>query len=258
MKKPLKIFIYIMILLLSGACTPKSVIKENQNRIAKLESQLELERHEKSGLLKNIENKNGEIEACKTINQNLTENLQKLSGQSQQLKENLDKQKSVLHLQDQVIKLLDDTKQSIEKSLKDQISAKGIEIEQANTQLKVVLVDKFLFDSGSVDINDEGKKMLLALAETLRKNNTNQIVVNGHTDNVRPGPILRKRFPSNWELSAARAAAVVRFLEKEGKLDPKRLSLKAYGPYSPVASNQTEKGRTQNRRIEIILDQSQN
>jgi chemotaxis protein MotB len=93
------------------------------------------------------------------------------------------------------------------------------------------------------------------LAEALRKNKTNHIVVQGHTDNVPPGSSLRRRFPSNWELSAARAAAVVRFLQHEGKLNPKQLSLKAYGPYAPVASNNTEKGRMKNRRIEIVLDQ---
>ena len=233
------IFAFIIILFLTGACAP---------RIAELEKQLETEHQEKEKLLENIKNINSELEASKTINQSLAENLQKL-------KENLDKQKSVLHLQDQVIKLLDDTKQSIESSLKDQISAMGIEIKQSEAQLKVVLVDQVLFDSGSVEIKSEGKKMLLILAETLGKNKTNRIVVHGHTDNIPPGPVLRKRFPSNWELSAARAAAVVRFLQHEGKLDPKHLSLKAFGQFDPVSSNETETGRMQNRRIEIVLDQ---
>ncbi|MBN2417912.1 MAG: OmpA family protein [Deltaproteobacteria bacterium] len=256
MKTTLLIFTYIFfILFLTGACVPGSATKENRNRIAELERQLDLTHEENIKLLENIDNKNTEIEACKTINRNLTENLQKLSGQSQKLKEDIDKQKSVLQLQDQVIKLLDDTKQSIESSLKDQISALGIEITQSEDQLKVVLLDQIIFDSGSVEIKKEGKKMLLALAEALRKNNTNQIVVNGHTDNIPPGPSLRRRFPSNWELSAARAASVVRFLQNEGNLDPRQLSLKAFGPFAPVASNQTEEGRMKNRRIEIILDQ---
>lgn len=246
---------YIFILSFSGACVPRAVIKEDQNRIIELKSRLEYEHQERSKLLEEAKEMNGELEACKTINQNLSENLQKLSGQSQKLKDDLDKQKSVLHLQDQVINLLDDTEQSIKSSLKDQISALGIEIKQSEDQLKVVLLDQVLFDSGSVEINSEGKKMLILLAETLRKNKTNQIVVHGHTDNIPPGPRLRKRFPSNWELSAARAAAVVRLLQHEGNLDPKQLSLKAYGPFAPVASNKTEKGRMQNRRIEIILDQ---
>lgn len=248
MKMTRLIFAYIFMLSFIGACVPIPFFKGNKNRIDELERQLEHEHQEESKLLEKIEGMNTEIAACKTINKNLTENLQKLSEQSQ-------KQKSVLRLQDQVIKLLDDTKQSIESSLKDQISAQGIEIKQSENQLKVVLVDQVLFDSGSVEIKSQGKKMLLVLADTLRKNKTNQIIVNGHTDNIPPGPSLRKRFPSNWELSAARAAAVVRFLQHEGNLDPKQLSLKAYGQFAPVASNQTEEGRMKNRRIEIVLDQ---
>ena len=255
MKKTRLILICLTVFLLMASCASKSIIKVNQDKIAGLEKKLELDQQEKSELHNKMEDMDSKIKACKIINQNLTANLQKLLERSQDLKTDLNKQKSVVNLQDQVIKLLDDTKKSIESSLKDQISAQGIEVEQAKDKLKVVLVDKMLFDSGSVDLNEEGKKMLLVLAETLRQNNTNHIVVHGYTDNIPPGPILRKRFPSNWELSAARAAAVVRFLQHEGKMDPKRLSLKAYGQYAPVASNQTEDGRTQNRRIEIVLDQ---
>lgn len=245
MKRAPIIFVYIFFITLTGSCT---------SRIAELEKQLELGQQKESKLLEKIEKMNSDIEACKTINQNMTENLQKLSGQSQKLKEDIDKQRSVLKLQDQVIKLLDDTKKSIESSLMEQISAQGIEVKQADDQIRVVLIDNVLFDSGSVDINEEGKKMLLILAETLSTNKTNQIIVQGHTDNIPPGASLSKRFPSNWELSAARAASVVRFLQNEGGLDPKQLSLKAYGSTAPVASNDTEKGRMQNRRIEIILD----
>ena len=255
MKKTRLILAGLTVLLLMTSCASKSIIKANQDKITGLERQLELAQQEKTETRNKMEDMDSKIKACKIINQNLTANLQKLLEHSQDLKTDLNKQKSVVNLQDQVIKLLDDTKKSIESSLKDQISAQGIEVEQAKDKLKVVLVDKVLFDSGSVDINEEGKKMLLVLAETLRQNNTNHIVVHGYTDNIPPGPILRKRFPSNWELSAARAAAVVRFLQHEGKMDPKRLSLKAYGQYAPVASNQTEDGRTQNRRIEIVLDQ---
>ena len=249
------LFACVTIFLLMVACAPKSIIKENQSKIIELERQLELGQKEKAELSNKIDETKSKIEACKLLNQNLTSNLQKLLERSQNLKSDLNKQKSVVNLQHQVIKLLDDTKKSIESSLKDQISAQGIEVKQAEDKLKVVLVDKVLFDSGSVDINEEGKKMLLVLAETLRENKTNHIVVQGYTDNIPPGPVLRKRFPSNWELSSARAAAVVRFLQHEGKMDPKRLSLKAYGQYAPVASNETEDGRTQNRRIEIVLDQ---
>ena len=183
--------------------------------------------------------------------------LAKLSEQAQELKVELHKQKSVVNLQEQVIQLLDDTRKSIESSLKDQIVAQNITIEDTDDKLKVILVDKILFDSGSCEVNEEGKRLLLILSETLNRDSMRQIVVEGHTDNVPLGGQLRERFPSNWELSAARAASVIRLLQSDGGVEPNKLSLKGYGSYRPIAPNNTEEGRMQNRRIEIILGVSQ-
>jgi chemotaxis protein MotB len=122
--------------------------------------------------------------------------------------------------------------------------------------LKVVFIDKILFDSGSVEINAKGKKILLVVADSIRAHKDQKLLVEGHTDNLPLGASLKERFPSNWELSTARAAAVVRFLQKEGQLQPERLSARGYSYYRPVASNRTKEGRHQNRRIEIILGPS--
>ena len=182
----------------------------------------------------------------KNINLRLSENVEQLSN-------NLEKKKSVIKLQNKVIRLLDDTKKTIETSLKDEIAAQEIELVELEDTLKVVFIDKILFDSGSIDINEKGKKLLLVVAESVRGHKDQKVVVEGHTDNRPLGPTLKEKFPSNWELSTARAAAVVRFLQKEGRLQPQRLSARGYSFYQPVASNNTEEGRHQNRRIEIIL-----
>ena len=179
------------------------------------------------------------------------------SAELKEKKLELDKRKSVIDIQDQVIKLLDDTKKTIESSLKNKIAAQEIEVVSMTDTLKVVLIDKILYDSGSYKINDSGKKLLLTLAKSFKENKNQQIMVEGHTDNVPLGPDLRTNFPSNWELSTARAAAVVRFLQEEGGLEPQRLSVRGYSHYKPVASNNTEEGRRQNRRIEIILKPQQ-
>jgi chemotaxis protein MotB len=97
----------------------------------------------------------------------------------------------------------------------------------------------------------------MTLAKSFKENKNQQIAVEGHTDDVPLGAGLRTNFPSNWELSAARAAAVVRFLQKEGGLEPQRLSVRGYSYYKPIASNDNEEGRRQNRRIEIILKPQQ-
>jgi chemotaxis protein MotB len=177
----------------------------------------------------------------------------KLSQNVEQLNTDLEKKKSVIKLQNKVIRLLDDTKKTIETSLKDEIAAQEIELVEMEDTLKVVFIDKILFDSGSIDINQKGRKLLLVVADSVRSHTDQKVVVEGHTDNKPLGASLRARFPSNWELSTARAAAVVRFLQEEGHLQPERLSARGYSFYRPLASNDTEAGRHQNRRIEIIL-----
>jgi chemotaxis protein MotB len=169
------------------------------------------------------------------------------------LKLELEKRRSVIQLQGKVIQLLDDTKKTIENSLKDQIAAQEIEVIEVDDKLKVIFVDKILFDSGSVEINPGGKELLMIMAGSLEETEDQDIVVEGHTDNVPLSAALRKRFPSNWELSTARAAAVARFFHQEGGIQPQRLSARGYSFYRPVAANKTVEGRRQNRRIEIIL-----
>ena len=206
-------------------------------------SNSEAARSQLSGDLKKLQTQNAYL---KNINQQQQKNIGTL-------KLELAKRRSVIQLQGKVIQLLDDTKKTIENSLKDQIAAQEIEIVEIDDKLKVIFVDKILFDSGSVDINPRGKELLMIMAGSLKENKDQDIVVEGHTDNVPLSAALRKRFPSNWELSTARAAAVARFFQQAGGIQPERLSARGYSFYRPVASNEIEEGRHQNRRIEIIL-----
>jgi len=192
----------------------------------------------------------------KNINLKLSKNIEQLSQNVEQLNNDLQKKKSIIKLQNKVIRLLDDTKNTIATSLKEEIEAEEIELVELEDTLKVVFIDKILFDSGSVEINQKGQKILLVVADSIRAHKDQNLLVEGHTDNTPLSPALKERFPSNWELSAARAAAVVRFIQKVGQLQPERLSARGYSYYRPVASNKTKEGRHQNRRIEIILGPS--
>ncbi len=182
----------------------------------------------------------------KNINKQLSQNNQKLQRDIQ-------KQKSVIVLQEKVIRLLDDTKKTIESSLKDQIASKDIEVVETDSQVKMILVDKILFESGSVDISDQGKALLAIIAKSIKDSKSQHVVVEGHTDNQPISGRLKKMYPSNWELSTARAAAVVRFIQHTGGLSPETLSVRGFSYYRPLASNDSEVGRRQNRRIEIIV-----
>ena len=217
---------------------------ENENN--RLENELLICKASKDQFFKESTDLKAQISYLKKINQQLLEN-------SKRLKRELSKKKSVIQLQGKVIQLLDDTKKTIETSLKDQIEAQKIEVVEEEDKLKVIFIDKILFDSGSANINERGKELLEIMAESLKSNQDQNIVVEGHTDNVPLSTSLKKRFASNWELSTARAAAVVRFFQEQGGIEPQRLSARGFSFYRPVAPNTSEEGRHQNRRIEIIL-----
>jgi chemotaxis protein MotB len=115
--------------------------------------------------------------------------------------------------------------------------------------LVVSLGEAGLFDSGSDQIKTDGKTLLDTVAKGLVSVG-NYLRVEGHTDNV---PILNFRFPSNWELSTARATAMVSYLISNGALEPEFLSAAGYGEFRPAESNDTEEGRAHNRRVDIVV-----
>ncbi len=116
-------------------------------------------------------------------------------------------------------------------------------------RMVVELPEGILFDSGRAELKDEGETTLAEVAQVLRDIPNRQFQIAGHTDNV---PIRSRRYPSNWELSTARAVTVSKFLLEQG-VDTGRLSAAGYAETQPVSSNDTPEGRAQNRRIEIVL-----
>ncbi|UCH61635.1 MAG: OmpA family protein [Fidelibacterota bacterium] len=153
------------------------------------------------------------------------------------------------------IQKLQSMNQQLVKSLENEIKQGEINISQLYDRLSVKILDQVLFLSGESAIRPRGKQVLARLAETLKKITDQWIIIEGHTDNVPIGPKLQDRYPTNWELSSARATVVVRHLIEELGIDPGRISSAGYGEYKPVAPNTTKEGRTKNRRIEIILRQ---
>lgn len=144
------------------------------------------------------------------------------------------------------------TYDSLIGEMNEEIKKGEISVTQLKDKLSVNLVEKILFDSGSADIKKDGKKVIDRVAEILKKVADKQIRVEGFTDNVPISSRLEKKFASNWELSTARATTVARYLQDKG-IDPKVLGACGYSEYRPIASNDTEEGRANNRRIEIAL-----
>ncbi len=144
------------------------------------------------------------------------------------------------------------TYQDLQKKLEKEIQEGQVQITEMKNRLTMTMVDKIIFPSGSADISKEGEKVLDKVISILKDIKDKRIQVEGHTDNVQIVSTLKRRFPTNWELSTARATEVVRYLQKGG-IDPQRLSATGFAEYMPVAPNDTEEGRHKNRRIEIVL-----
>lgn len=136
--------------------------------------------------------------------------------------------------------------------MKNEISKGQVTISELKGKLTVNMLNAILFDSGKAEVKPEGLEVLQKVIDILKTVKDKAIRIEGHTDNVQIIGELTRRYPTNWELSAARAINVTRYLQQQG-IDPALLAAVAYGEYKPVASNDTEEGKAKNRRIEIIL-----
>ena len=110
--------------------------------------------------------------------------------------------------------------------------------------------DKLLFESGSAQVNKQGKAALGKLAEVLKKQTDIDVMIEGHTDSK---PIKTVQFKDNWDLSVVRATSVVRILTKDYNVNPLQIVPSGRSEYLPVDSNETAEGRAHNRRTEIIM-----
>jgi chemotaxis protein MotB len=124
-----------------------------------------------------------------------------------------------------------------------------VELLHEERGLVVRFADRAFFDLGKADIRPNAQPVLDQIAEVLRPL-ANHVRVEGHTDTL---PINTERFPSNWELSTARATSVIRFLIEEKQMSPERLSAAGYGQYRPVDTNDTMEGRARNRRVDLVI-----
>jgi chemotaxis protein MotB len=144
------------------------------------------------------------------------------------------------------------TYENLLDSMKSEISKGEVTISELKGKLTVNLVESVLFDSGKAEVKPNGLVVLQKVIDILKNIKDKAIRIEGHTDNVPILGALTRKYPTNWELSAARAINVAKYLQQQG-IDPALLAAIAYGEYKPVAPNDTEEERAKNRRIEIVL-----
>jgi len=259
---------------LAGCVTKETYLKQVQTadqleaqkkalagQLSTTEQQLSSTQQQLSSLEQQRKALDENLTASKADNAKLLSSLEAKKGELNQRFADLSKENQALAQQvrdteqakEAEINKLKGTYDQLVGNLKDQINDGQIQITQLAGRLSVNMVDKILFNSGEANVKPEGEKVLLQVGAALKNVQEKAIRVEGHTDNVRIAESLRERFPSNWELSTARATAVVRYLQDKAGISPDHLIAAGYGEFRPVASNTTPEGRAQNRRIEIVL-----
>ncbi|HXE95009.1 MAG TPA: DUF6744 family protein [Dongiaceae bacterium] len=186
----------------------------------------------------------------------LTANINGLRQQVAELKvENGKLNDQISELQkakEEKVKEVSGTYEQLLANMKNEIAKGQVTISELKGKLTVNMEAAILFDSGKADVMPEGLEILGKMVETLKNVKDKAIRIEGHTDNVQITGGLTRIFPTNWELSAARAINVTKYLQQQG-IDPVNLSAAAFAEYKPVADNSTKEGRAKNRRIEITL-----
>jgi chemotaxis protein MotB len=203
--------------------------------------------------------KNKEIDALQKQSGGLQEQVKSLQSQKTSLeKQQADLRGQITALEQQKTQLLAASQQNksqydaLVRNLTEEVKKGELQVRQYKDMLTVDVAEQMFFDSGRANLKDSGKAVLKKVGEALKGYEDKVIRVVGHTDNVPINKSLQKVFPSNWELSVARATTVVRYLQEVG-IPPERMVASGRAEYQPIAENDSAEGRKKNRRIEITL-----
>lgn len=202
----------------------KAEIAELNAAIAKLETRIKQ-------LNSEIEAKDRAIAALKKEIKELAEKTQPLVEKDEKLKE---------------------MRKSVNAKFQDEIQKGDVVVVENTETIALRITEKILFNSGSAELNKKSKQALDKIAEIAKKSPDSRIRVEGHADSKSIGAKLAKIYPTNWELSSARAANVVKYLKSKG-IDKKQMSVVGLADNAPIGGNDTKADREKNRRIEIVL-----
>lgn len=180
----------------------------------------------------------------------MRQTIDQLTEENQQMAASMEQERQARQAQ---LDAIQGTYNELVGKLETEIERGEVTISELKGKLTVNVVDQILFDSGQAELKPAGLEVIQRIGDILKTATGKEVQVEGHTDNVPISPRLQATFPSNWELSTARATTVLHFLQDKVGISGERLSAVGYGEYRPIASNSDSVGRRQNRRIQIIL-----
>src|SRR5512138_325998 len=200
-----------------------------------------------------LQSAQGDLAAVHERHKELAERVQKMESEKAELVSLRNELSLQVQAKDEEIQKLQGTYDELQAKMKEEIAKGDVFLSQSGGRIKVDLVDKILFGEGDASISPKGENVLLRVGGVLASVAEKKIQVSGHTDDLNISERLVAQYPTNWELAAARATNVVRFLQEKANVPGRRLVAAAYGPWEPIASNKSPSGRARNRRIEIVL-----
>jgi chemotaxis protein MotB len=200
-----------------------------------------------------IDRLTAELATLTALHKEQGEELQKVRTENSLLIAERDRLAQEKENREKELRAAQDTYGELIDKMRSEISRGEVTISELQGKLTVNLVEKILFDSGSAELKSGGKEVLSKVGTILNDVKDKEIRVEGYSDNLPISPRLQALYPSNWELSSARAISVVQFLRNTLNVPGERLSASGYAEFRPIADNSTPEGRAQNRRIQIIL-----
>lgn len=227
-------------------------VAAEQARVQALTGEIEDAKAQLAALTEARTAKEAELAALQAEQQKLNDELANLLKDRSALKESTDRlQQALLELNKRKVEAEKRVAEfrSLLAKFKNLIDAGKLQVKLIDGRMVLVLPTDVLFDSGSAKLSKEGVQAIKDVTAVLKTLQKRRFQVEGHTDNV---PIKTAQYPSNWELSAARALGVVKAMTEAG-MSGEALSAAGYGEYRPIARNENDAGKRENRRIEIVL-----
>jgi len=212
----------------------------NANQLATLENQVSSLQEDKKHALTQVEN-------LTVLTQSSSDNIKVIIDQLSEKDKYINGIREAMTQKDSINLAI---KYQLTKELAKGIQDEDITVDVEKTVVYITIADKLLFNSGSSTVSDRAKEILGKVATVIATRPTMEVMVEGYTDDV---PINRKNIKDNWDLSVSRATAVVRVLQNDYDVDPKRLVAAGRSEYLPLTSNDTAAGRAANRRTRIVI-----
>jgi chemotaxis protein MotB len=257
----------VIVVLLLTSCISKKKLVQEQERYGRLnttlvQTQKDLEKSRETidessrrnaQLMTEIEGLNKQMELLKSNNSTLS---QLSNSQAQSIQRSIDNMGSAnafIHELQRGIARRDSLSMALVMNLKSALSDvndEDINIQIEKSAVYINISDRMLFKSGSYEVNENAKVVLGKVARVLNSKPELEFLVEGHTDNV---PISNSCIVDNWDLSTKRATAIVRILQNQYNIDPKRMTAGGRSEFMPLQTNETVAGKAANRRTRIVI-----